>query len=307
MSDDLSQGSRMSARTGSVRTPDGRILAYLDGGAPAGYPVIGLHGTPGCRLNRLADDSVYVEAGVRYVTTDRAGYGQSTRHHGRCVADEASDVRTIADALGLEQFSVVGGSGGGPHALACAALLRSRVERVACQSSLAPLGPLGLSRADWLDGMDPESAAELTWAEAGEATLTVAMERAQRLMERRISNHPAALIGKEANSGDVDFLLRPEVIEAFRRIIPEQARHGVGGSVDDILALTGSWGFDLSSIEVPVLLTFGDEDSTCPVAHGRFLAQAIWSAVVIETHGGGHFAADPRAEVLATHQWLAGS
>jgi pimeloyl-ACP methyl ester carboxylesterase len=296
----------MSVRSGSVRAPDGRVLAYADGGDPSGYPVIGLHGTPGCRFNRLVDDSVYEQAGVRYVTTDRAGYGQSTRNRGRCVADEASDVLAVADALGFDRFSVVGGSGGGPHALACAALLQGRVERVACQSSLAPLGPFGLSRAEWLDGMDPESAAELAWAESGEATLTVEMERAQRLMERRIGDDPAALIGDEANDGDVEFLLRPEVVEAFRRIVPEQARHGVGGSVDDILAFVRDWGFDLRSIRVPVLLTFGDQDSTCPVAHGRFLAEVIPSAVVIETRGGGHFAADPRAEVLATQQWLRG-
>jgi pimeloyl-ACP methyl ester carboxylesterase len=293
-------------RPGSVATSDGRVITFLEGGDTAGYPVIGLHGTPGCRFNRLLDDSVYEQAGVRYVTTDRAGYGQSTRNRGRSVADEASDVRAVADALGLDSFSVVGGSGGGPHALACAALLEGRVERVACQSSIAPIGRSGLSRAEWLAGMDPESADELAWAEAGEQTLTHAMERAQRLMEQRIGSDPAALIGPEVNGGDVDFLLRPEVIEAFRRIVPEQARHGVGGSVDDLLAFIRDWGFDLASIRVPVLLTFGDHDSLCPVAHGRFLAQAIPSAVAIETPGGGHFAADPRAEVLATHRWLAG-
>jgi pimeloyl-ACP methyl ester carboxylesterase len=127
-----------------VTLPDGRTLAYLDGGDPDGYPVIGLHGTPGCRLNRLPDDSVYARAGVRYITTDRAGFGQSSRHRGRLVADEAADVRALADALGLDRFSVVGGSGGGPHALACAALLADRVERVACQSGLAPLGDAGM-------------------------------------------------------------------------------------------------------------------------------------------------------------------
>ena len=137
------------------------------GGDPSGCPVIGLDGTPGCRLNRLIDDSVYVEAGVRHVTTDRAGYGRSSRHRGRSVADEAWDVLAVADALGFDRFAVVG-SGGEPHALACSALLGGRVERVACQSSLAPLGVPGLARDQWLAGMDPEIAAELSWAEADE-------------------------------------------------------------------------------------------------------------------------------------------
>jgi pimeloyl-ACP methyl ester carboxylesterase len=290
--------------TGTVVLPEGRTVAFFDGGDPAGYPVVGLHGTPGCRLNRMIDDSVYAEAGVRYVTTDRAGYGLSTRRCGRCVADEAWDVLAVADALGFERFGVVGGSGGGPHALACAALLAGRVERAACQSSLAPLGTGGLTRAEWLTGMDPEIAAELAWAEAGEEVLTREMEGAQKLMASRLAEDPGAIMGSEASSGDVEFLRRPEVIAAFRRIVPEQARNGVGGSVDDTLAFVKDWGFDLAAIAVPVLLTYGAEDSSCPVAHGRFLASSITTAIAAEMVGEGHFSADPRNEVLATHRWL---
>ena len=102
----------MESGFGSVAADDGRTVAFLDGGDPSGYPVIGLHGTPGCRLSRWPDDSLYAGVGVRYVTTDRAGYGRSSRHRGRAVSDEADDVRTVADALGFERFSVVGGSGG---------------------------------------------------------------------------------------------------------------------------------------------------------------------------------------------------
>ena len=98
---------------GSTATDDGRTVAYFDGGDPSGYPVVGLHGTPGCRLSRWPDDSLYAAAGVRYITTDRAGYGRSSRHRGRTVADEAADVQVVADVLGLNRFSVVGGSGGG--------------------------------------------------------------------------------------------------------------------------------------------------------------------------------------------------
>lgn len=302
--DPTESATQSGATTRSVDLRDGRTIGVLDGGDPSGYPVLGLHGTPGCRLNRMVDDSVYEEAGVRYVTTDRAGYGISTRHRGRRVADEAEDVLAVADALQLDRFSIVGGSGGGPHALACAALLGGRAERVACQSSLAPLGDRGLPRHEWLAGMDPEIAAEVEWAEAGEDVLTREMQRAQELMQRRIDEDPGSLMGAEASSGDVGFLLRPEVVEAFRRIVPEQARYGVGGSVDDTLAFARDWGFDLESINVPVLLTYGDADSSCPVAHGRFLAAGIPTALVVEVPDGGHFAANPRSEVLATHRWL---
>lgn len=289
---------------GSTRLADGRQIWWAEGGDPDGYPVVGLHGTPGCRLSRMLDDSVYAAAGVSYVTTDRAGYGRSTRRPGRCVADEAADVLAVADALGWDTFSVVGGSGGGPHALACAALLGDRVERVACQSSLAPLGPEGLPRSEWLAGMDPEIAAELEWAEAGEAVLHRELDEQQTLMERRLITDPGSLLGEGANPGDVVFLQRPEVIEAFRSIIPEQARNGVWGAVDDTLAFAAPWGFSLASIRVPVLLTYGDEDSSCPRTHGDFLAAHVPSAVVVVDSGGGHFAADPVAEVTATHAWL---
>jgi pimeloyl-ACP methyl ester carboxylesterase len=292
------------ASEGTAHAVDGRALAFVDGGDSAGYPVIGLHGTPGCRYSRMLDDSVYVDAGVRYITTDRAGYGRSTRHRGRTVADEAADVLAVADALGLAQFSVVGGSGGGPHALACAALLPGRVERAACQSSLAPLGPGGLSREEWLTGMDPEIAAELEWAEAGEVVLTREMEGAQKLMEQRIESSPESLLGEEASEGDVAFLQRPEVIAAFRRVIAEQARNGVSGSVDDTLAFAAPWRFDLASIRIPILLTYGTDDTACPINHGRFLAHALATAQTFEVEGSGHFARDPRREVLATQTWL---
>ena len=91
----------MTLLTRLFRLPDGRQTAYCDGGDPDGYPVIALHGTPGCRFSRWPAESVYMKAGVRYITPDRAGYGQATRKSGRTVADEAADVLALADGLAL--------------------------------------------------------------------------------------------------------------------------------------------------------------------------------------------------------------
>ncbi len=91
---------------------------------------------------------------------------------------------------------------------------------------------------------------------------------------------------------------------ALGRIITEQARDGVGGSVDDTLAFARDWGFGLADITVPVLLTYGDADTSCPAAHGRFLATAIPTAIVEEAKGGGHLPTNPREEILTTHRWL---
>ena len=103
----------------TVVTPDGRTLAFAVWGDPDGFPVLALHGTPGCRLERWPHEELYRSIGECLVTHDRAGYGRSDRRHGRRVADEAEDVQTLADHLGFERFGVTGGSGGGPHALAC--------------------------------------------------------------------------------------------------------------------------------------------------------------------------------------------
>lgn len=112
-----------------VTSADGRALAVAQWGMPSGVPVINLHGTPGSRLGRHHDEAMYDRLGMHMVTYDRPGYGVSDPSSGRRVVDaaSASDVASIADALGIDRFVVGGGSGGAPHALACAALPGDRV------------------------------------------------------------------------------------------------------------------------------------------------------------------------------------
>jgi pimeloyl-ACP methyl ester carboxylesterase len=103
-----------------TRAPDGRTLTFAEWGDLGGSPVFALHGTPGCRLNRHPNNELVRSTGARMITYDRAGYGGSDRHRGRIVADDVGDVAAIADSLGIGHFSIFGGSGGGPHALAVA-------------------------------------------------------------------------------------------------------------------------------------------------------------------------------------------
>lgn len=292
--------------SGTVSLPDGRFIAYLDGGDLRGFPVFGLHGTPGCRLSRWPDERVYGDAGVRYITTDRAGYGQSSRHRGRSVVDDAADVLAVADALSITRFSVVGGSGGGPHALACAAVLKDRVVKVACQSSIAPLGETGMSRGEWVAGMTASISAELVWAEAGEDVLKQQMQMQQHSMEAALISDPSTMFGEGMSEKDVAFMRRPEVVETFRRIVIEQALHGVWGSVDDTLAFAKPWGFELSRIQVPVLITHGKFDTSAPIAHGLWLAEHIQSAEADISETGGHMPEKPEIEIAATMAWLRG-
>src|SRR6478609_4712508 len=133
-----------------IDTPDGRVLAVAEWGDPNGTPFISMHGTPGGRISYWMDPTIDARHGVRRITYDRPGYGESTRMPGRSVADAVNDVATITAALGIGDFIVSGGSGGGPHCLATAALMPDRVIRCLAEVSIAPYPTEGL---DWLDGM----------------------------------------------------------------------------------------------------------------------------------------------------------
>ena len=236
----------------TTTTEDGRVLAFAVWGDPDGFPIMSLHGTPGSRLNRWPNEDLYLELGVCVVTHDRAGYGRSTRRRGRTVADEARDVLLLADTLGFERFGVSGGSGGGPHMLACAALLPDRVIRATCAVGIAPLGSPGLERDAWLAGMDPENIKEFGWAEAGEDVLSVELEREHAAMVKRVAEDPSTILGSfDLSESDKTQLARPEVRQVIRESTPEQAVNGVWGWVDDDLAFLRPWGFDVRDISYP--------------------------------------------------------
>jgi pimeloyl-ACP methyl ester carboxylesterase len=289
----------------TTTTGDGRTLAFAVWGDPKGFPVMSLHGTPGCRLNRWPNEEVYRSLGVRLVTHDRAGYGRSTLHRGRNISDEAADVVAIADALGIERFGVSGGSGGGPHSLACAALLSDRVVRATCLVGIAPFGPDGLAREAWLAGMDPQNLKELGWAEAGEEVLTRELEREQAELETRAAEDPTTIFGDfELSESDRAQLQRPEFAQVVRESTLEQAALGVWGWVDDDLAFLRPWGFDVAEIGVPVLVWYGRTDVFVPPAHGDWLAANVPDCVVKVDDVAGHLGTDPEREIAENMTWL---
>jgi pimeloyl-ACP methyl ester carboxylesterase len=289
----------------TVELQDGRSLAYATWGDPEGFPILSLHGTPGCRLTRWPNEDVYARAGAYWVTHDRAGYGRSDRHHGRNVADEVADVVALADELGFDHFGVSGGSGGGPHVLACAALLPERVVRATCSVGVAPFGDAGLSKDDWLAGMDPENIKEFEWALAGEDVSTPETEKLQRTLEERVAVDPSTILDDfDLSESDRAQMARPEAIQIIRETALEQAVNGVGGWVDDELAFTQPWGFDLSAISVPVLIRYGLTDVLVPPAHGEWLAANVPGCIVEIEGTGGHMGTDPEEEIGANIRWL---
>jgi pimeloyl-ACP methyl ester carboxylesterase len=236
--------------TETVRAGDGRRLRVEASGNPEGRPVFLLHGTPGSRLGPYPRGLILHRMGVRLITFDRPGYGDSDRLPGRRVADVVADVTTIADAYGLENFAVVGRSGGGPHALACAALLPDRVGRAAVLVGLAPRGANGL---DWLDGMAASNVIDFTAAAAGHdplaARLTTRADELRadprRLLDALLVELPDPDRRVVADAGIRSLLIRTHA---------EALRTSAHGWIDDVLAFCAPWGFDPATVAVPVLL-----------------------------------------------------
>ena len=239
------------------------------------------------------------------MTHDRAGYGRSTRRRGRTIADEVDDVVTLADHLGFDLFGVTGGSGGGAHALACAALLPDRVVRAICLVGVAPIGASGLEEDAWLAGMDPENVKEFRWAMAGEEVLAPELEREHAKMRERVAADPSTVLGDfELSESDRAQLARPEIMQVIRESTAEQAVNGVWGWVDDDLAHTRPWGFEVAEVAVPVLVRYGETDVLVPPAHGEWLAANVPGCIVKVDDVAGHMGEDPEQEISEHMRWL---
>lgn len=276
----------MSADPAStVRTADGRQVAYAQWGDPDGVPVLSLHGTPGSRLGRHPDEDAVRAAGIRVITYDRPGYGGSDRLPGRAVVDCVGDVVAVLDAVGVDRFRVTGGSGGGPHSLAVAARLGQRVERAACVVGIAPYGAAGL---DWFAGMDPANVEEFGWALQGEDVLVPNLEAYAERTLATLDDDPGSLLADfELSEGDKAVLADPRIHRVMRESLREAFACGVLGWADDDLAFARPWGFELDEISVPVQVRYGATDVLVPADHGAWLAEHVPGASVqVETEAG---------------------
>lgn len=291
-------------RTSQVATTtDHRALMFAEWGDLEGSPVFALHGTPGCRLNRHPDEELVRSTGARVITYDRPGYGGSDRRPGRKVVDCVADVVTVADALGIDRFAVWGGSGGGPHALAVAALLGGRVTRALCAVGVAPYEALG---DDWFQGMDAANVKEFGWALEGEERLATELEQEAAKLRKTVLTDPSAILDDfDLAESDRAVLAREDFAEVTRESVLEATRNGVWGWVDDDLAFTVPWGFDPATIAVPTRIEYGSSDVLVPPKHGEWLAQTVPGAEV-GLNDLGHMG-DPDVDLLERYAWLVGS
>jgi pimeloyl-ACP methyl ester carboxylesterase len=288
----------MEAKTVTIRTPDGRDLCIESGGDTAGRAVLVHDGTPNSRQlsrRRLEDAE---RRGLHVIGYDRPGYGGSTAQPARTVADCIHDVRAIADAFGIDRLAVWGISGGGPHALACAALLPDLVSAVASLASPAPWGEPDL---DYFTGMGEANADDI----------------------RLLLDDPEAARIKMAKGRDEFLQATPEqVVEAWASLLSpadaaartfEDASFTVAsmqdglapgdqGWWDDSCAHLAPWGFAFDAIRVPVQLWHGAQDRFVPFQHGQWVAEHIPGVDAHLTETDGHLTLLDRLPDI--HAWL---
>jgi pimeloyl-ACP methyl ester carboxylesterase len=277
-----------------VMTPDGRLLEATVTGPDHGDVVVFHHGTPGAGvvLPTLADAAAL--RGLRTLFYSRPGYGTSSPRTGRHVAEAALDTSYLLHHLGVDRFLSLGWSGGGPHALACAALLRDRCRAVALVGSVAPYDAQdGGLEAQWTAGMGEANVLEFAAAAAGAPAL-----------EKLLAETDREGITREGVLAELDGLLSPVDVAAFTGDLADYMvdgmRHGVvrgtAGWRDDDLAFMAPWGFDVTAIETPVLVAYGGEDRMVPPQHGSWLAAHLphHQEVLALDHGHLSLMSDPQ-------------
>jgi pimeloyl-ACP methyl ester carboxylesterase len=265
-------------RETDVTLDDGRVVHAYEGPrtGDTGTPVFWHHGTPNIGAPPVPLFAAAAEHGLRWVSYDRPGYGGSSPNPGRTVASAARDVAAVADALGIGRFCVLGHSGGGPHALACAALLGDRVIAAVSVSGLSPY-PENPEKAEdedaWYAGMHSGGAAGLRAARAGRAEYDAVLASSDYDPEMFT---PA---DHEALGGGWKWVLS---------VVGPALDNGRGPMADDDLAYTRPWGCDPRAIAAPTLLLHGTADRVTPSSHSESLARQIPGAELRLSPGDGH-------------------
>jgi pimeloyl-ACP methyl ester carboxylesterase len=262
----------------------GLTLRAREAGDPAGRPVLHFHGTPGCRLELAWGDEA-AAAGVRLVTFDRPGYGGSTPAPFG-LTSLALLALAVADELGLDRFATSGLSGGGPFALAVAALAPDRVSAVGVLSGAGPFQHVP-GALEGLSDIDKEAVALL--ADDRDAAAARFASGFPTLEDFPDVDALLARFGPALSDRDKEIVSDSLGGPAFLADVREALRQGrLGGGWDNV-AWVGPWDIDLDAVQSPVLLRYGAEDRMAPPAHAQWLDEHLATATLVMRPGEGHF------------------
>jgi pimeloyl-ACP methyl ester carboxylesterase len=266
-----------------IELPDGRLLDVRVSGPENGLPLVFHHGTPSAATPMRAFDAAAAERGFLVVAASRPGYGSSTRHPGRRIVDVVDDTNAVLDSLGLERCVVAGWSGGGPHALACAA----RLDRTIGALLIAGVAPYDAPGLEFLAGMGEDNHDEFGAALTGEPELRAYLEEAR--LELKDATADGVIASMESLLPEVDrAVLTDEFGEDMAASMREAVRIGIDGWLDDDFAFVSPWGFELDEIRVPTTIWQGSEDLMVPFAHGQWLGRTLPGVTAHLEQGDGH-------------------
>ncbi|MCI0529210.1 MAG: alpha/beta hydrolase [Nitrospira sp.] len=266
-----------------VHLNDRRWLGYAEYGDLAGKPVFFFHGLPGSRLQHHPDNSIASSLHARILAMDRPGFGISTYKSGRRLLDWPDDVVELADALKIDRFAVVGVSGGGPYAAACAYKIPHRLTAVTLVSSLAPLDS---SIATY--GMVGPIRRVFTLAQCAPWLLRPVLSLVHWVMGRHGKPFLNRINGLLPES-DNRVLIKPDIRAMFQQDFAEAIRAGIRGTAHDLTLLSSPWGFQLKDISTQVSLWHGEEDRIVPPQMGRYLACMFPNCSSMFLAGEGHY------------------
>ena len=267
----------------SITLPDGRLLDVRVSGPTDGVPLVFHHGTPGSCIPLTPIERSVHQHGLRLVSASRPGYGASTRQAGRRVVDVVADTRAVLAAVDAESCYVAGHSGGGPHALACAA----RLPGVLGTLVIAGAGPADAPDLDFLDGMGEENIVEFGAAAEGEDRLRPYLASQLDQLAGTTPQSVVEALGTVLPDVDRD-VLTTDLGESLVAGMVEGLRSGVDGWLDDDLAFLAPWGFALGEVRTPVTLWQGEVDLMVPFAHGQWLAANLPGVQANLLSGEGH-------------------
>jgi pimeloyl-ACP methyl ester carboxylesterase len=267
-----------------VRMADGRDIDVLTAGPEDAFPLVIHEGTPGGLVLNAKLGNAALERGLRPVLAARPGYERSTARPGRKVADVAADVAAVLDDLGAGEFVAIGFSGGGPHSLACAALLPGRCLAAA---SVAGVGPYNADGLDFMAGMGPENIEEFSLAVQGAEALTPYLEGEAATLREVTAEQVTAALGGLISGADAA-VLAGEFAADMAAGLRASVREGIAGWLEDDLAFTADWGFSLSALAGRAAIWQGDQDNMVPFAHGQWLAAHAPGTRVHLEPGAGH-------------------
>jgi pimeloyl-ACP methyl ester carboxylesterase len=276
----------------TFRLSDGRTLGYAEQGDSDGAPILLFHGIPGSRLIRHPDGEIARRLGVRLFTFDRPGIGLSSPQPGRRMLDWPRDVAEFADAQGLDRFTVMGWSGGGPYALATAHELPDRVAHVVLVASVTPLAGTEFTRE-----LSPDLRRRARVGSLLPWFVHAVVVRDARVFAR----NPVRAIEREFEKGpecDRRILDDPSLKQNWIDSRHETYRQGTRGIYAEALLYLRPWGFDPANVRAPITVWHGESDETLSPAMGRHFADALAGSDATFVPGEGHMVCLTRWEEI---------